>query len=122
MTNSTTSKIAAQKAHLTFRVEEKLHAQATQIASSQGGLSAVIRAGFEDFLAGKVIFEQEKFQIDPSVSSVKDKRVSMKLDERIYADIQRKSIRFGGVSGLVRAILKHYCVSAQNQVSDKISR
>ncbi len=114
MTNATTSKITAQKAHVTFRVDEKLHAQATQIASSQGGLSAVIRAGFEDFLAGKVSFEQEKFQIDPDASLAKDKRVSMKLDEHIYADIQRKAIRFGGVSGLVRAILKHYCASARN--------
>lgn len=114
MTNTPASKVAAQKAHLTFRVEEKLHAQATQKSLSQGGLSAVIRAGFEDFLAGKVNFEQEKFQIYPSASSAKDKRVSMKLDEQIYADIQRKAIRFGGVSGLVRVILKQYCVSTRN--------
>lgn len=113
MTDTTSSKIITQKAHVTFRVDEKLHAQATQRASSQGGLSAVIRAGFEDFLSGRVSFEQEKFQIDPGVSSPKDKRVSMKLDERIYADIQRKAVKFGGVSGLVRAILNQYCASAR---------
>lgn len=102
----------AEKAHVTFRVEEKLHAKATQMASSQGGLSKIIRNGFEDFLTGKVSFEPEKFQIEPTSSSPKDKRVSMKLEEHIYADIQRKAVRFGGVSGLVRAILKSYCSAA----------
>jgi hypothetical protein len=67
----------------------------------------VIRAGFEDFLSGRVSFEQEKFQIDPGVSSPKDKRVSMKLDEKIYAEVQRKAAKFGGVSGLVRSILEN---------------
>lgn len=114
MTNDTTPKIAVHNVHVTFRVEEKLHAQATQMASSQGGVSAVIRAGFEDLLAGKVSFNQEKFQIYPRASSSKNKRISMKLNEQIYADIKQKAIIFGGVSGLVRAILKQYCVSSRN--------
>ena len=113
MPDITSPKKTVEKAHLTFRVGEKLHAQASQRASSQGGLSAVIRAGFEDFLSGRVSFEQEKFQIDPGVSSPKDKRVSMKLDEKIYAEVQRKAAKFGGVSGLVRSILEKYCAAAR---------
>lgn len=111
MTNAT-MKNTSEKTHVTFRVEEKLHAKATQMASSQGGLSKIIRNGFENFLTGKVVFEPEKFQIETSASSPKDKRVSMKLDEHIYADLQRKAVRFGGVSGLVRSILKSYCSAA----------
>ena len=73
----------------------------------------MIRSGFDDYVSGKRGFEPEKFQFDSGPAQAKGKRVSMKLDEQLYADVQRKAGKFGGVSGLVRAILKQHCASAR---------
>lgn len=111
MTNETQR--PAAKVQVTFRIDDALHTLAAELAAAHGGLSAVIRSGFDDYVSGRRGFEPEKFQFDSGSSQTKEKRVSMKLDEQLYAEVQRKAGRFGGVSGLVRAILKKHCASAR---------
>ena len=69
----------------------------------------MLRSELVAFVCASKSFEPEKFRVEPASIPNKEKRVSLRLDQIVYEKAQAKSHSFGGVSGLVRVILKKYC-------------
>lgn len=87
---------------ITFRIDEALHNKAKNILSSKGGISKYLKDEASKFL------KHEIYLAPHSENRIfKEKRISLKIDESLYAELQKKSSAFGGVSGIFRAILEN---------------
>jgi hypothetical protein len=93
MTNST---------QISFRVDEKLHTQAKEILIPKGGISKYLKEQATRFVKHEISLTPH-----PEKRISKEKRVSLKIDENLYAALQKRSVAFGGVSGIFRTILEN---------------
>jgi hypothetical protein len=87
---------------ISFRVDEKLHAQAKELLTSQGGISKYLKDQ-----ASKFVKHEISLTPHPEKRIFKEKRVSLKIDEDLYSSLQKRSTAFGGVSGIFRTILEN---------------
>ena len=93
MTNST---------QISFRVDEKLHSQAKEILTPNGGISKYLKAQATKFVKHEISLTPH-----PEKRISKEKRVSLKIDEDLYSALQKRSVAFGGVSGIFRTSLEN---------------
>ena len=89
-----------QKTQISFRIDEKTHLKAKELLTNQGGVSKYLKQEAEKFVSHEV-------SLSPYIgkSSSKYKRVSLKIDDKLYEALKRKSAPFDGVSGILRALL-----------------
>lgn len=90
--------------HVSFRIEERLLAQAKEKIHAPEGLGAFIRDELRAYTSGKRSYEPEKFGVISSPQ--KAGRLSLRIEDNLYEASLAKAQPFGGVSELIRVILK----------------
>lgn len=93
--------------HFGIRVSNALYKQAKEKARPYGGLSKVIRSMLVVFTQGIRNFEPENIssQVD---SEELESRFNIRLEQELYEQAKIKSLVYGGLSSVIRAMLKAF--------------
>ena len=85
---------------INFRIDEKTHLKAKAILVPNGGVSKYLKEEASKFV-------KHEISLNPYIvkNSSKEKRISMKIDDNLYAALIKRSVPFDGVSGIFRSIL-----------------
>ena len=75
---------------------------AKEILTPKGGISKYLKEQATRFVKHEISLTPH-----PEKRISKEKRVSLKIDENLYAALQKRSVAFGGVSGIFRTILEN---------------